>query len=79
VKRIFDPPNSMRTLLLELFSLLPGNRLVLQAMSCVMTEWIDTGLSEGKAPVVPHGFFRMRFTHPTGVAVTGHVRMVPDY
>lgn len=70
-------PFSMRTLLLELFFLLTGNRLVLQAPSCVMTEWINTGLSECKASVVPHGLFWMRFTHPAGVAITGHGRMVP--
>jgi hypothetical protein len=67
----------MRTLLLPLFSLLTGNRLVLQAMSCVMAEWIDTGLSELKASVVSHGFFWMRLTDPPGVAVAGHAEWPP--
>jgi len=67
----------MRTLLLPLFSLLTGNRLVLQAMSCVMAEWIDTGLSELKASVVSHGFFWMRLTYPPGVAVAGHAEWPP--
>lgn len=69
---------SMRALLLEFFPLMTGNRLVFQAMSRVMTEWIDTRLSWCQASVVAHGFFWMRFTHPADVAVTGHSRWSPD-
>ena len=67
----------MRAQLFSLrFPLVLGDRLVLEAIPCVSAQWIDTGLAEFKASVVPHGFFGMRLTHPAAVAVAGHLRFV---